>query len=59
MDSSGDPLELTRLRQAVDASGEVIFMTDRQGVFTFVNFVLVRPPLRIDRVFGVTSFELG
>jgi len=38
MDSeSRDPLELTRLRQAVDASGEVIFMTDRQGVFTFVN----------------------
>ena len=38
MDSgSRDALELTRLRQAVDASGEVIFMTDRQGVFTFVN----------------------
>jgi two-component system, cell cycle sensor histidine kinase and response regulator CckA len=28
---------LLRLRQAVDASGEVVFMTDREGVFTFVN----------------------
>jgi PAS domain S-box-containing protein len=25
------------LRQAVDASGEVIFMTDREGIITFVN----------------------
>ncbi len=32
-----DDSELPRLRQAVDASGEVIFMTDRTGVFTFVN----------------------
>jgi len=28
---------LIRLRQAVDASGEVVFMTDPDGVFTFVN----------------------
>jgi two-component system cell cycle sensor histidine kinase/response regulator CckA len=28
---------LTRLRQAVDASGEVVFMTDQGGIFTFVN----------------------
>ena len=28
---------LFRLQQAVDASGEVIFMTDRECVFTFVN----------------------
>ncbi len=28
---------LLRLRQAVDASGEVVFMTDRKGVITFVN----------------------
>ncbi|MBI5510882.1 MAG: PAS domain S-box protein [Deltaproteobacteria bacterium] len=29
--------ELTRLRQAVDASGDAIFMTDRDGVITFVS----------------------
>ncbi|HEV2350215.1 MAG TPA: response regulator [Terriglobia bacterium] len=28
---------LVRLRKAVDASGEVVFMTDPTGVFTFVN----------------------
>lgn len=28
---------LVRLRSAVHASGEVIFMTDRRGVFSFVN----------------------
>ncbi len=28
---------LIRLHQAVDASGEVIFMTDREGIITFVN----------------------
>jgi len=32
-----DDSELLQLRQAVDASGEVIFMTDRTGIFTFVN----------------------
>ncbi len=29
--------ELLKLRKAVDASGEAIFMTDREGVITFVN----------------------
>ncbi|RJP52870.1 MAG: PAS domain S-box protein [Anaerolineaceae bacterium] len=29
--------ELNKLREAVDTSGEVIFMTDRQGLITFVN----------------------
>jgi two-component system, cell cycle sensor histidine kinase and response regulator CckA len=29
--------ELVKLNKAVEASGEVIFMTDRNGVFTFVN----------------------
>jgi PAS domain S-box-containing protein len=29
--------ELTTLRRAIDSSGEAIFMTDRDGVFTFVN----------------------
>ena len=28
---------MVRLRQAVDASGEVVFMTDHEGVITFVN----------------------
>jgi PAS domain S-box-containing protein len=28
---------LVKLKKAVDTSGEVIFMTDREGVFTFVN----------------------
>ena len=29
--------ELLTLRRAVEASGEVIFMTDREGIFTYVN----------------------
>ena len=29
--------ELIRLRKAVESSGEVIFMTDREGTFRFVN----------------------
>lgn len=29
--------EMIKLRKAVDSSGEVIFMTDRDGLFTFVN----------------------
>lgn len=29
--------ELRKLRQAVEASGEAIFMTDRDGIFTYVN----------------------
>jgi PAS domain S-box-containing protein len=28
---------LLRLRLALEASGEVIFMTDREGVFNYVN----------------------
>ena len=28
---------LHRLRQAVDASGEVVFMTDLEGLITFIN----------------------
>ena len=43
--------DLTRLRQAVDASGEVIFMTDREGVFTFVNPAF-------ERLYGYTSAEV-
>lgn len=29
--------ELTKLRNAIDRSGEAVFMTDKEGVFTFVN----------------------
>jgi len=29
--------EVLKLRRAVEASGEVIFMTDREGIFTYVN----------------------
>ncbi|MBI5934798.1 MAG: PAS domain S-box protein [Chloroflexi bacterium] len=29
--------ELTKLKKAVDTSGEVIFLTDRDGIFTYVN----------------------
>lgn len=29
--------ELIKLRKAIDASGEVIFLTDREGVITFAN----------------------
>lgn len=29
--------ELVKLKKAVDTSGEVIFLTDRKGVFTYVN----------------------
>ncbi len=28
---------LVKLRKAVDASGDAIFMTDREGIFTFIN----------------------
>jgi PAS domain S-box-containing protein len=43
--------DLTRLRQAVDASGEVIFMTDRNGVFTFVN-------PQFERLYGYSASEV-
>jgi PAS domain S-box-containing protein len=29
--------ELSMLRKAIDSSGEAVFLTDREGVFTFVN----------------------
>jgi len=38
-------------RQAVDASGEVIFMTDRDGIFTFVN-------REFERLYGYTAAEV-
>jgi PAS domain S-box-containing protein len=43
--------DLTRLRQAVGASGEVIFMTDRNGVFTFVN-------PQFERLYGHSASEV-
>jgi PAS domain S-box-containing protein len=46
-----DRSELTRLRQAVQESGEVIFMTDREGLFTFVN-------ARFERLYGYSSGEI-
>jgi PAS domain S-box-containing protein len=39
------------LRQALDAAGEVIFMTDRDGVFTFVN-------REFERLYGYSSLEV-
>lgn len=32
-----DSLELVKLRQAAEASGEVIFLTDKQGIITYIN----------------------
>jgi PAS domain S-box-containing protein len=46
-----DVPNLTRLRQAVDASGEVIFMTDREGIFTFVN-------PQFERLYGYSASEV-
>ena len=40
--SESSPEELRRLRLAVEASGEVIFMTDADGTMTYVNPELVR-----------------
>ena len=42
---------LVKLRTAVEASGEVIFMTDGDGVFTFVN-------PEFTRLYGYTSEEV-
>jgi len=42
---------LIKLRKAVDTSGEVIFMTDREGVFTFVN-------PEFTRLYGYTAEEM-
>jgi len=43
--------ELLKLRRAVEASGEVIFMTDREGIFTYVNPAFVA-------LYGFASDEL-
>ena len=43
--------ELIELRKAVDSSGEIIFMTDVQGVITFVN-------PEFTNVYGFTSEEV-
>jgi len=42
---------LARLQLAVEASGEVVFMTDREGVFNYVNPEFVR-------VYGYTPAEV-
>jgi two-component system cell cycle sensor histidine kinase/response regulator CckA len=42
---------LVRLRKAVDASGEVIFMTDREGIITFIN-------PEFTRLYGYTEAEV-
>jgi two-component system cell cycle sensor histidine kinase/response regulator CckA len=42
---------LVRLRKAVDSSGEVIFMTDREGIITFVN-------PEFTRLYGYTAEEV-
>ncbi len=43
--------ELRRLRQAVEATGEVIFLTDREGVITYVN-------PEFTRLYGWTADEV-
>ncbi len=43
--------ELSKLHRAVDASGEVIFLTDREGVFTYVN-------PEFTRVYGYTATDV-
>ena len=43
--------ELVKLRKAVEASGEAIFMTDRDGVLTYLN-------PEFTRLYGYTSEEL-
>ncbi len=43
--------ELVRLRLAVEASGEVIFITDREGIIRFVNPAFTR-------VYGYTADEV-
>ena len=42
---------LVRLRHAVNASGEVVFMTEPEGVFTFVN-------PEFTRLYGYTEAEV-
>jgi PAS domain S-box-containing protein len=46
-----EPPDSTRLQQAVQASGEIIFMTDREGVFTFVN-------AQFERLYGHTAADV-
>jgi PAS domain S-box-containing protein len=43
--------ELTMLRKAVEASGEVIFMTDQEGVITYIN-------PEFSRIYGYESPEV-
>lgn len=43
--------ELLKLRKAVETSGEVIFMTDRDGIITFVN-------PEFTRLYGYTAAEV-
>lgn len=43
--------ELSTLRKAVDSSGEVIFLTDREGVITFIN-------PEFTRLYGHTAEEV-
>ena len=43
--------DLRQLHQALDASGEVIFLTDRDGTITFVN-------REFERLYGYTAAEV-
>ena len=42
---------IRQLRSSVDASGEVVFMTDREGIFTFIN-------PEFTRLYGYTAEEV-
>jgi len=44
-------VELARLRKAVEGSGEVVFMTDTKGLFTYVNPAFTR-------LYGYTAEEV-
>ena len=46
-----DPVELRRLRLAIEASGEIIFTTDANGTFTYVN-------PEFERAYGYESSEI-
>src|SRR5689334_1268432 len=45
------PVAEERLRLAVEASGEVVFLTDRSGILTYVN-------PEFTRVYGYTADEV-